>query len=161
MHLSKFWHLVFSKSLSSKSTNDGDKSYVFVLVDCYSIITSLGCRSYVYPIFGMGKAPELQQWMHCFSWDKKFYSFRQDCRLWPKYLKYMQSYNQLTKNHMVKVKEDLDIVCRSLLCMWTQTSAIIKEAIGNWQSFTRSWELDNMNVHCWYLSLMRCSQKCW
>lgn len=63
-HLSKFWHWISGKSLSSECTNDGDKSCIFVLVACCSVIASLGCRScaclrfwvLMCQFFDMGKA---------------------------------------------------------------------------------------------------------
>lgn len=42
-HLSRFWHWISGKSLSSKCTNSGDKSCIFVLVACCCV--SLDCRS--------------------------------------------------------------------------------------------------------------------
>lgn len=44
-HLSKFWHWISDKSLSSKCTNDEDKGCMFVLMACCCVIASLGCRS--------------------------------------------------------------------------------------------------------------------
>lgn len=89
-------------------------------MDCYCIYESWQQIVYV-SNFWHGRSI----WASAVNGKKPhLYPFRQDCRFWPKWLKYVQSYKQLKKKNLTgKVKKDLGIVVRSLLCMWTQTSS--------------------------------------